>query len=78
MTELVRINQKIWGSGLSRKSRFKEGTEVKLPRGVSAEAVAAARHGSAVAASDPRREPNSAHHKAVPTYVAAQNETPTR
>jgi len=41
LLELVRINQIKWGRGLSKKSRFKEGTEVVLPHGVvSAEAVA--------------------------------------
>ena len=69
VTELVRLNQKIWGPALTRKSKFKEGTEVVLPCNVSAEAVSAARDSYVRAADFVRLRP---------VYVAAEDETPRR
>ena len=65
MTQLVRLNQKKWGSGLKSKSRLKEGTELVLPRGATAEAVAAT--------VTPRGS-----QKVTASYLAAENETPAR
>jgi len=95
VTELVRLNQEIWGPMLTPKSRFKAGTEVVLPRDLSAETrVKLERPSPKLARTKRVRSSDDASSSSsssalddtsvktargkTSTYVAAENETPTR
>jgi hypothetical protein len=94
VTELVRLNQEIWGPMLTPKSRFKAGTEVVLPRDLSAETrVKLERPSPKLARTKRMRSSDDASSSSssalddtsvktargkTSTYVAAENETPTR
>jgi hypothetical protein len=95
VTELVRLNQEIWGPMLTPKSRFKAGTEVVLPRDLSAETRVKLERPSPklartkrVRSSDDTSSSSSSSalddtsvktaRGKTSTYVAAENETPTR